>query len=364
MDYALESTFDIKFNTRTTADPPVLITFAGTPAVEIYEDNSTTQITGATTLTVDFDGVTGLHNLRIAATAANGFEAGKSYAVVVSSGTVDGNSVVGETLFNFTIGRSAAKATADAIKAKTDSLSFNGMLLTVDVKAWDEIALDSTDPFDNVALETSVQTVISNQGTIATAITNLNDPALGDIVDAVLEEPVADHQLVSGSLAEFINGINNAASAASSNSQTILDRLGGFAASGTNTVLGFFRALLRADAPVPSDVGGTYAASTDSLEAIRDRGDTDWTTGGGASLVGPGADSVTITIKDDDIPEPNVDVWIALNSNGTNVIAGTLTTNDSGQVTFLLDAGSVYYLFAKKAGKISIRGQQFTAVAD
>jgi hypothetical protein len=46
----------------------------------------------------------------------------------------------------------------------------------------------------------------------------------------------------------------------------------------------------------------------------------------GASLVGPGADSVTITIKDDDIPEPNVDVWIALNSNGTNVIAGTLTT--------------------------------------
>jgi hypothetical protein len=228
MDYPLEATFDIKFNTRTTADPPALITFAGTPAVEIYEDNSTTQITGAATLTVDFDGITGLHNLRIAATAANGFEAGKSYSVVISSGTVDGNSVVGETLFNFTIGRSAAKATADsietkvdtidgivdsidtgvnnieidtatliaalavvdgnvdAVKTKTDIMTFNGSLLTVDVKAWDEMTLDSTDPFDSVALESSLQTALTNQVAISNQITVV-DNEVGDIAVAVAE---------------------------------------------------------------------------------------------------------------------------------------------------------------------------------
>ena len=106
-DFLLEETIDFKFTTRAFATG-VPTTLAGTPAVEIYEDNSITQITAAETLTVDFDGVTGLHNLRIVATAANGFEAGKSYSAVVSAGTVGGVSVVGETIFNFSIEKSAA----------------------------------------------------------------------------------------------------------------------------------------------------------------------------------------------------------------------------------------------------------------
>lgn len=48
----------------------------------------------------------------------------------------------------------------------------------------------------------------------------------------------------------------------------ILNRLGGFTGSGINTILGFLRAIMRKDAGVPSDVGGTYAASDHSLEAI------------------------------------------------------------------------------------------------
>lgn len=115
MDYALETTFDIKFTSRNTSGVPT--TLAGTPAVEIYEDNSTTQITGAVTLTVDFDGVTGLNNLQIAATAANGFESGKSYSAVISAGTVGGTSVVGEVIANFTIERLSALAVVNAIKS-------------------------------------------------------------------------------------------------------------------------------------------------------------------------------------------------------------------------------------------------------
>ncbi len=100
--HTLESTFDLKFTSRAFSTG-IPTTLAGTPAVEIYEDNGTTQITAAETLTVDFDSVTGLNNLRIAATAANGFEVGKSYSAVISAGTVDSVSAVGETVYNFRI---------------------------------------------------------------------------------------------------------------------------------------------------------------------------------------------------------------------------------------------------------------------
>lgn len=105
-DFTLEDTLDFKFTTRQFSTGAPFAFASG--AIEIYEDNSTTQITGAETLTLEFDGVTGLHNLRVAATAANGFENGKSYHCVVSAGTVDSVSVVGEVVQQFSIGRSAA----------------------------------------------------------------------------------------------------------------------------------------------------------------------------------------------------------------------------------------------------------------
>ena len=106
-DYPLGQTLDFKFTTRAFATG-IPTTLAGTPVIDIYEDNSLTQITAAETLTVDFDGVTGLNNLRIVATSGNGFESGKSYAAVISAGTVGGVSVVGEVVQQFSINRSPA----------------------------------------------------------------------------------------------------------------------------------------------------------------------------------------------------------------------------------------------------------------
>lgn len=106
-DFPLGETVDFKFTTRQFSDG-VPTTLAGTPAIEIYEDNSITQITAGITLTVDFDGITGLNNLRVVATGANGFGSGQSYAAVISAGTVGGTSVVGEVVLQFTIERSPA----------------------------------------------------------------------------------------------------------------------------------------------------------------------------------------------------------------------------------------------------------------
>lgn len=82
------------------------------------------------------------------------------------------------------------------------------------------------------------------------------------------------------------------------------------------------------------------------------------------SLMGAGADTVTLTFTDGSNPIADADCWVTNDSAGNNVVAGTLQTNSSGQVTFLLDAGTTYYFFAQKDGYNSIRGTSFVAVAD
>jgi len=106
-DRTLEETIYLMFTTRSfsTGAPTQL---AGTPVVSAYEDNSVTQITAGITLGVDHDGVTGLNLLTVAATAANGYEAGKEYNLVITTGTVGGVSVVGEVVGEFSLGASAA----------------------------------------------------------------------------------------------------------------------------------------------------------------------------------------------------------------------------------------------------------------
>ena len=89
----------------------------------------------------------------------------------------------------------------------------------------------------------------------------------------------------------FNNG--NANSAATVNLvQTLSDRVGAFTGSGVNTILGMFKALFSKVATLPSDVGGTFSPATDSVEALRDRGDAAWITAAGFAVAG---DAMTLT---------------------------------------------------------------------
>src|SRR5688572_24433973 len=101
-DFRLGETLDHKFSTRrfSTGAP---FTLAGSPVISAYPGNSTTQLTAGITLTVDFDAVTGLHNVRVVATAANGYAIRTNYALVITTGTVDSVSVVGEVVGSFSI---------------------------------------------------------------------------------------------------------------------------------------------------------------------------------------------------------------------------------------------------------------------
>jgi len=108
-DFSIGSTIDHYFTTRRFSTGATF-TLAGTPAIAAYENNSTTEITAGITLTVDFDSRTGLNQIRIVATGANGYTAGRSYYLVVTAGTVDSVSVVGEVIGSFTLERDTAFA--------------------------------------------------------------------------------------------------------------------------------------------------------------------------------------------------------------------------------------------------------------
>lgn len=101
-DINLESTIYPRFNTRafSTGVPTTLL---GAPVLSVYEENNLVKITSGVSVAVDYDSVIGLNQVAIVATAANGYEPGKSYDLVIDAGTVDGVSVVGEIVFSFTV---------------------------------------------------------------------------------------------------------------------------------------------------------------------------------------------------------------------------------------------------------------------
>lgn len=106
-DYFIETIVHAKFTTRAFANGQPA-TLAGTPAVVVYANDNAVEILAGITLTVDFDGKTGLNHLAIDASAANGYAVGTAYQAVISAGDVAGTSVVGEVVAQFSLECSAA----------------------------------------------------------------------------------------------------------------------------------------------------------------------------------------------------------------------------------------------------------------
>jgi len=101
-DIQLGDTIDIKFTTRQfSTGAPFLL--AGSPVVSAYVGNGTTEITAGITLSANFDSVTGLNNVRVVASGGNGFAAQTNVDLVITTGTVDSVSVVGEVIGSFSI---------------------------------------------------------------------------------------------------------------------------------------------------------------------------------------------------------------------------------------------------------------------
>ena len=165
-DYTVGATLYHHFSTRAfaTGIPTTLI---GSPVAEAYEDASATGITDGVSLTIDH-AETGHHLLTVVATGGNGFETAKTYGVSLTAGTVGGVSVVGEVIFNFTLGRSAAavdlangtdglgaiKTDTAAVKVATDKMVFSvANQLDTNPLSWNSVLLATTNPLPNAAAE-------------------------------------------------------------------------------------------------------------------------------------------------------------------------------------------------------------------
>ena len=108
-DFNTGSTVRGAFNTRKADGTP--ITLAGTPALSVYKDGSTTETTTGVTLTVDFDSRTG-HHLFAIDTSDAFYASGSDFRVVITTGTVDSISVVGAQVGSFSLfNRSALRPT-------------------------------------------------------------------------------------------------------------------------------------------------------------------------------------------------------------------------------------------------------------
>ena len=85
-------------------------------------------------------------------------------------------------------------------------------------------------------------------------------------------------------------------------------------------------------------------------------------------IASAGADDVTIGITDDGLvtgtPIADAQVWITSDASGSTLVDGTYTTPSSGLITFRLDAGVTYYLWAQKDSRQFNAGTAFVAVAD
>lgn len=91
---------NFKFNTRTLAGVPITLA-SGT--ISVYKSDGTTESTTGVTLTPDFDGITGLHNVKIDLSADSFYAVSEDYQVVITVGTVDSVSVVGVVVAEFSI---------------------------------------------------------------------------------------------------------------------------------------------------------------------------------------------------------------------------------------------------------------------
>ena len=256
-DISLEDTIDIKFTTRrfSTGAP---YTLAGTPAVSAYVGNNTTEITAGITLSVDFDSRTGLNNVRVVATAANGYTAATNVQLVITAGTVDSVSVVGEVVGSFSIAaRSSLRPTVAG--------------RTLDVSAGGEAGVDWANvggPTTTVGLSgTTVKTATDVETDTADIQSKIGTPA-GASVSADVTAVKVDTAAILVDTAE-IGAAGAGLTAINLPNQTmdIVGNITGNLSGSVGSVTGAVGSVTGAVGSVTGNVGGNVAGSVASVTA-------------------------------------------------------------------------------------------------
>ena len=175
-DYDASKIVYLKFTTVNSLGAPS--TLSGSPAISVYKDGSTTQSTTGVTLTVDFDSVTGMNHVAID-TSADGtfYAAGSDFEVIITTGTVNGTSVVGYAVGAFSIrNRSALNPTTsgrtlDVAATGEAGLDFNNILSTSTVTLNSLTITGATTFTGNLSCAAGITVTQSSSNTAGVAIT-------------------------------------------------------------------------------------------------------------------------------------------------------------------------------------------------
>lgn len=384
-DFDASDIVDLKFTTVGTTGAPT--TLAGTPAISVYKDNSTTQSTTGVTLTVDFDSVTGLHHVRIDTSADGSFyAAGSDFQVVITTGTVGGTSVVGYVVGAFSIRNRAAiypttagrtldvSAGGEAgvdwanVGSPTTTLNLSGTT----VKTATDVETDTADIQSRLPAALVGGRIDANVGAIsgdATAADNLEAAADGtgfnlgggSVVAASVTGAVGSVTgNVGGNVTGTIGGLATAAKAevqleAEEALQTYhLDHLIQSADPGSIVADSSIIAKLTSKSATPAF--SSYNNQTDSLEAIRDRGDAAWTgTGATAEIRG------TVTKSGSTYYVSYVFIYNGAVIAGASLSSGTVTFYDEDGTDLTYSAGTPTI---NSTGIVHASGTLGTAVTD
>lgn len=176
-DFATSAVIDHKFTTVTTTGAPTQL--AGTPAISVYKDNSTTQSTSGVTLAVDFDTVTGLNNVRVD-TSADGtfYSAGSNFQIVITTGTVGGTSVVGYVVGSFSLeNRTNLSSTtrANLATAFASTISELTGIPAANAPIWTAIKWLFLKSRNKVTATSSAETVFADDGVTTVATSTVSD---------------------------------------------------------------------------------------------------------------------------------------------------------------------------------------------
>jgi len=200
-DYALGEVIYWAFTTRAFATG-VPTALAGSPTLEIYENDSTSPIVeGASklVLTQNLNSINGFNLATITATTGNGFEVGKDYHIIVKTGTVGGTSVAGEVVGRFSIGRlNVTKWAATAV-----TTSATTALPEVDAKS---ISNDAT-AADNLELITELARGVTLNTTGGTTGSDADD-----VVDLVWDELIVGGHNINNSAGKRLRLVSSAIS--------------------------------------------------------------------------------------------------------------------------------------------------------
>ncbi len=150
------------------------------------------------------------------------------------------------------------------------------------------------------------------------------------------------------SVTAIVTGVWSAAARELTNLAAIVDAIWDELLSGHVTAGTAGKALADASAagdPWDVSLPGTYAAGK-AGKILGDNLDAKISSVGGG---GAGAILWTLNVTVGGLPVSGVEVWVSTDSAGTNVIAGTKLTDASGNVSFMLDAGT-YYSWKQKWG--------------